>query len=240
MDTVDVVKNVFHRNLTLRAGVNASAFYSSLRKTQDSIQERNVEAVFAMFNDTEFFRSVSNEEKSIIYRYKNDGKTRILDRFDLENWIYEEPTEIPEWTITDSIETVNGYDCILAKTDFRGRHWTAWFTPEIPVNEGPWKLWGLPGLILKAQDSKKHYTYEAKSVILNPGGYVEYFDYLPDRLKTERKKALQEKRKALQKSIRDQLIATGVLKIDPLKGDRPKGVDELRNYDFEETDYLHE
>jgi len=31
---------------------------------------------------------------------------------------------------------------------------TAWFTPEIPVNQGPEMYWGLPGLILEVNDGK--------------------------------------------------------------------------------------
>ena len=42
---------------------------------------------------------------------------------------------------------------------FRGRNYEAWYTPEIPRSEGPWKLQGLPGLILKASDSRQHYTF---------------------------------------------------------------------------------
>jgi GLPGLI family protein len=31
---------------------------------------------------------------------------------------------------------------------------TAWYTPEIPVNQGPENYWGLPGLILEVNDGK--------------------------------------------------------------------------------------
>ena len=58
---------------------------------------------------------------------------------------YDEPFPEFSWEITGDTAEVFGYDCIRAECDFRGRHWTAWFAPEIAVNEGPWKLRGLPG-----------------------------------------------------------------------------------------------
>ena len=49
----------------------------------------------------------------------------------------------------------------LATADFCGRHWTAWFATDIPVSDGPWKLGGLPGLILEAYDKGHQYTFTA-------------------------------------------------------------------------------
>ena len=65
---------------------------------------------------------------------------------------YTEPLAEMQWTIVeDSTATVLGYECIMAESDYHGRHWKAWFSPEIPMPFGPWKLHGLPGLILKAE-----------------------------------------------------------------------------------------
>lgn len=65
---------------------------------------------------------------------------------------YTEPLSELKWTIIeDSTATVLGYECIMTESDYHGRHWKAWFTPEIPMPFGPWKLHGLPGLILKAE-----------------------------------------------------------------------------------------
>jgi GLPGLI family protein len=43
---------------------------------------------------------------------------------------------------------------------------TAWYTPEIPVNQGPEKYWGLPGLILEVNDGKT--IILCSKVVLNP------------------------------------------------------------------------
>jgi len=69
-----------------------------------------------------------------------------------------------KWDITKETKEVAGYICTKATTNFRGRQWIAWFAPEIPVALGPWKLHGLPGLILEASDSTKTYTIIAEKV----------------------------------------------------------------------------
>ena len=48
---------------------------------------------------------------------------------------------------------------------------TAWYTPEIPVNQGPEGYWGLPGLILEVSDGRT--TILCSKVVLNPKDKVE-------------------------------------------------------------------
>lgn len=48
---------------------------------------------------------------------------------------------------------------------------TAWYTPEIPVNQGPEGYWGLPGLILEVNDGKT--TILCSKVVLNPKDKVQ-------------------------------------------------------------------
>lgn len=58
-----------------------------------------------------------------------------------------------DWDINyDSLKNISGHKCIKATIQFRGRNYTAWFDPQIPVPFGPWKLRGLPGLIIEAYE----------------------------------------------------------------------------------------
>ena len=65
-----------------------------------------------------------------------------------------------DWTISDDTATFLDYSCQRATLSFRGRNYEAWFTPQIPINDGPWKFSGLPGLILKVRDTEGLFDFE--------------------------------------------------------------------------------
>nr|WP_320057841.1 GLPGLI family protein [uncultured Bacteroides sp.] len=76
------------------------------------------------------------------------------------NFIYEENMPEISWEIQRDTMSILFYKCQKATAEFRGRKYEAWFTTAIPFSNGPWKLGGLPGLILKAEDDKKEVTFE--------------------------------------------------------------------------------
>ena len=80
------------------------------------------------------------------------GKTTVCEFiFPHEYEGYEETPDIA-WTLTNDTLTVSGYLCQQATATFRGVEWHAWYTDEIPSSAGPWRLRGLPGLIVKAEN----------------------------------------------------------------------------------------
>lgn len=71
-----------------------------------------------------------------------------------------------KWHPDSGSQTILGYPCLSATTLFRGRTYTAYYTKKLPVTDGPWKLGGLPGLILAARSTDGFVEWKATSVAL--------------------------------------------------------------------------
>jgi GLPGLI family protein len=68
--------------------------------------------------------------------------------------VREDLKRIP-WVLVNEFREIGNFRCQKATGRFRGRTYTAWFAARVPVHSGPWKLHGLPGLILEAFDEWK-------------------------------------------------------------------------------------
>ena len=99
-----------------------------------------------------------------IFKNYPKGKITTIDRVPLETYTFEEDMESPDWTLESDTLIVCGYTCKKATTTYFGRNYTAWHAPEIPISEGPWKFFRLPGLILKVEDDREHYSFECISI----------------------------------------------------------------------------
>jgi GLPGLI family protein len=69
------------------------------------------------------------------------------------------------WNILDDKQVIGNYKCQKAVVDYGGRKWIAWFTNEIPLQEGPYVFHGLPGLIVKISDEKNDYVFQLQQVL---------------------------------------------------------------------------
>lgn len=130
--------------------------------------------------------------KSDTYVINNlpESTLTFYDKFGTENIFYTEPIAEMVWQMSDSTANIMGYECNSATCDYHGRRWTAWFAPELPLPFGPWKLRGLPGLILKAE-SDNGTTFVVNGLqksdrVISPVYRKEQYD------KVERKKALAD------------------------------------------------
>ncbi len=235
----------FTDEMMLRIGTTKSLFCNVKRFYQDSLFKANSEAYWSLMKaeidkgNPNVFATLGGNKRSYLYKDYTANRVTEEDYFDTTPWRYKEDWEKPVWEITDDTKTILGYECNKAVTDFRGRRWVAWFTPEIPVQEGPWKLCGLPGLILEAYDSDRDYQFEACGLIQNALGEVGT--------------CMHRKTDDYNDVTRDEFLnnwwrfkhSNSGAKIRAAYGVGPKATPgdnkpKVINYDKEETDYPHD
>lgn len=103
--------------------------------------------------------TINAAKKEIIskrYLTYDNGKTYI-------DYVVKEPFEI-QWKITKERKKIANYHCWVAKSEFRGRSYTAWFTTDVPLIFGPWKFQGLPGLIVQIIDDSQEISISLEKI----------------------------------------------------------------------------
>lgn len=69
------------------------------------------------------------------------------------------------WELTSDKKEIQGLICSKATTTFRGRNWTVWYCPQIPVVYGPWKFYGLPGLMVELTEDTNRFAFVLTEII---------------------------------------------------------------------------
>lgn len=100
------------------------------------------------------------------FYYLNSQKILFGEFIGNDYYHLEEDTPLIKWKLLNETKKIGGFTCKKAIGKFRGRTYTAWYTEEIPVNAGPWKLKGLSGLILEVADDKGVYKAQAVNISL--------------------------------------------------------------------------
>ena len=177
----DTVKNSdghYYDNQALEIGENFNRYYSLFAENMDSVKfkakSEGVEGYIPAvnLNDDEY-----GTYEEIFFNYPDKGEITVYNRFLSTVYEYSEPVPSLHWDISTSTDTVLGYECFMAEAEFRGRVWRTWFTYEIPMPYGPWKLGGLPGLILKAEDADSLFVFEMAGISDFRNGDMHIYRY---------------------------------------------------------------
>jgi len=126
------------------------------------IFEKNMRRLNNVAELQEYLNTRPSMPHNLIRIYKNipDGNLTFTDYVSPNPIKFEERLDLFEWKLTGDTTTIHGYKTQKATCDFGGRSWVAWFSPDIPYSDGPFKFNGLPGLILNIRDSRNHYVFE--------------------------------------------------------------------------------
>ncbi len=174
---IDQAKFIAHYNLTYKED---SLNLDDVRKEGqflflgDHISRFIGKIYYKIEQDTKDFKTVAEHTEYLTNLFSNPVKLRSLYEYHKNypvgkitcfehcasgSFLYEEGMELFDWQLSNITDTIAGYTVHKATTDFGGRSWVAWFSPEIPFNDGPYKFNGLPGLILKVHDTRMHYEF---------------------------------------------------------------------------------
>ena len=150
--------------LVLQIGKNMSKCYSYYSMQVDSIfasPDRDVilrqQINAAIVSKTEW---PHKRMKAYVYKNYPQGKMTVTDGLLMQDYIYEDTLYAQNWVIQDSSKLILGHECQKAVCQYRGHCWTAWFAMDIPITDGPWKLCGLPGLIMEATSEDNSHAFK--------------------------------------------------------------------------------
>lgn len=94
---------------------------------------------------------------------KTKQLVQVRDQISVYDYCYDEQMEL-DWVYLSKKKEINGFKCKAAQVKYGGRTWNVWYTLDIPIQDGPFKFKGLPGLIIKMSDEKLHYIYTFRRI----------------------------------------------------------------------------
>lgn len=165
-------------------------------------------------------RSIQGDQ--VVYNIKRNTIWSNL-YFDEQIYMKEEANTL-NWQLSSETKKIGDFLCKKATVFFRGRNYTAWYTTKIAIPYGPWKLHGLPGLIVEAydtdkkvfwyfknaeypSDTKQNVTFIKKSKGEKPIQFVDYQNF--------KKFRLERQEEAIAINRMNQKNFKGIVFVDP-------------------------
>ncbi len=159
-----------------------------------------------------------------------NNKRAYLRTFN-ESLLYTEDITDYRYTVSDDIKIswqlvdgankkIGGYDCKKAKAEVRGRTYEVWYAPKLKVPSGPWKLYGLPGLILEAASTDDKYRFIFENLEVLPAQPLTFAFQKPvldyKSYSAEVDKHYKELARQMQRETQNRLVAflTGGVKLN--------------------------
>jgi len=155
----------YTENMVLFVGKSASAYksYDGLVADQQ-FKKAYAEAVASSPDGHLNINRRGAGSRTQYYQYPNEQKMFTKDNLMMNDYLIQGPMPAVDWKISGDTATFGGLHCQKATGHFKGRDYVVWFCPDLPVHAGPWKLNGLPGVIVDAHDTKNEVLFSFDGV----------------------------------------------------------------------------
>jgi GLPGLI family protein len=148
-----------NEEMLLFVAKDASYFVSAKKLAMDTILQKETNFALAMGR----VNSLPKPKVNFEVVKNRDSKNSYFELVGLS--LYKVSSqEIIDWKFEEGTKQIGKYTCKKARTTFAGRNYTAWYSEEIPLSEGPCKFRGLPGLILEMYDDRQEHYFSLLSL----------------------------------------------------------------------------
>ncbi len=164
---------LYTRETNLTADIDMSLF--TIFRTNDEVKKVVSDSNLENDTDQTISTTIIIPENKDIYVYRNRSSSKLIYTTSRDNIDYKVEESVPDfnWQLHNQEKLINGLTAKKATTNFRGRHYTAWYIPSIPLPYGPWKFGGLPGLIADVYDDFYTFRWAASSIDFPYQGKLE-------------------------------------------------------------------
>lgn len=198
--------NIESELMALDVSEKFSKFYSYNNYKYDSISKSNIDKEISDSN----LKIKKSKNSYIIIKDYPDFTISLISRIGQTKYNVKDERTL-KWNILSENDVLGNFKIQKAETKFAGRKWMAWFTTEIPIQEGPYKFRGLPGLILKISDNTNSHSFDLvgiqklNNINSKTDNFVFDFGTNQNISQEKYKQILEEFRKDPNKAIRQTL-----------------------------------
>ena len=159
---IDTIKTEW---MYLDINKKGSKFYSKSTFESDSIVQESVKKQMSSgMKSVSISRSrIGGEINYEVEKTYPDYKTSLVSSIGNDTYKVSEDRKI-DWKMSSEKKKIGEFETQKATTNFAGRNWTAWFTTDVPIQDGPYKFSGLPGLIVEISDQTGSHKMELKGL----------------------------------------------------------------------------
>src|SRR5690606_22848183 len=189
----------YTENMNLILGTRSSLYKSGDKVEIDSIVDANYKA-----SGYKVMSAIPYTKEQIDMDYI-EQKLVIYDRF-FEDYQMKDDWPVIDWEIQDETSVISGLNCQKAIGKWKGRTYIAWFSSELPYRAGPWKLNGLPGLIIEAYDTDREVIFNFAGFRTVPKDTVDIQP--PSKAITTTKMEFNRMKEAFYQDLKGSINAT--------------------------------